>query len=74
MKIISYQHVSTVDSNENGESSRKVLRVIVDDADEFANMARSTGILLEGPVIQEDKRVYTLLANQHVPVTIQSEK
>lgn len=74
MRILSYRHVSTVDSTKEDGSSHKVLHVMVDDADEFAVLAKSNGLELEGPMIQEDKRVYTLLAQEHVPVKIQSEK
>ncbi|MCA0971690.1 hypothetical protein LCM20_13875 [Halobacillus litoralis] len=74
MKILSYRHVTSVDSVKENRCERKVLQVIVDDAEEFALMAKSNGLELEGPFVQEDKRVYTLTAHDRMPVTIHSEK
>ncbi|MBA2175681.1 hypothetical protein H0266_12340 [Halobacillus locisalis] len=81
MRILGYQHLShpegtKLDCSGSGSNRRSGqvmgLHVLVDDADEFAKMAKSNGAELTGPFVKEDKRIYTLHAPERLPVTIES--
>lgn len=49
-----------------------MLQLIVDNADEFAQFASSKGVRLDGPMIENGEKIYSLTAPDGMQVTLHS--
>ncbi|WP_165971006.1 hypothetical protein [Peribacillus frigoritolerans] len=49
-----------------------MLQLIVDDADEFAQFASAKGVRLDGPMIENGEKIYSLTAPDGMQVTLHS--